>query len=97
MAIGLYPPWRVEVATTNLRACSHGSLFSPPQTVDIDFGSGAEPRSCRAIGLDTVRLLVEWAVVALAVGGALVIQELHRQASGAPPKPPSISSKTQLR
>ena len=108
VAMGLYPPWRVEAGRSSrtLRACAYGSLFSPPQTVRIWYSGalsvppGMESVHCRAIGLDMYRLLVQWAVVALAVAGAFVIQELakcFRRESGAPPRPPSISSKTGLR
>ncbi len=52
VAMGLYLPWRVEVTTLpEFRCSAYGSLFFPPQTVDVDFGSGAESRPCRVIGL----------------------------------------------
>ena len=97
VGMGLYPPWRVEVRRT-IRCCAYGSLFSPPQTVGLKVAE--TPVDCIALGLDTSRLFVQWAVVALAVAGAIVMQELgrrRRQESGALPRPPSVIRQAGLR
>ena len=78
IGMGLYPPWRVELSETQKwRSSAYGFLFAPPRMaafVPDRYQKGPTIfRSCRAIGLDVSRLLVQWVVVTALTAGAIVV------------------------
>lgn len=83
--VGLFPPWvytwqhpgsqggeaRAE------RPAGHGFILTPPSRVSAH-GRQNEPTAYDGVGLDTERLVVEWTVITMIVGGLLWTLRVRR-------------------
>jgi hypothetical protein len=78
VAMGLYPPWTY---TLDSKSGLHETHSAKPAGYSLIVAPPAPERTSSAFGvrLDLVRLLVQWLVLGVATGGAIVIAKGSRE------------------
>ncbi len=82
LLMGLIPPWKCAFSVARLprleRPAGYGFIFYPPSPVKVakseEFGSTFMGRpSYWSVQLDVKRLLIQWAVVIIAMAGIFLV------------------------
>jgi hypothetical protein len=82
ISMGLYPPWMVEIgkveigetgkySPSNVISGDYAFLFSPPHYFSA-YSNPFADSSANAIGVDTTRLFIQWAMVAALTAGVFI-------------------------